>query len=211
MSSLVPDSPDEITAWASILTVLIAAAAAIFAGRQVSEARKAREAQSQPFVVVSVQQSKVTSRALTLAVENIGTTLGTNVSLTFDPPLRTAMWEKTPQFDLNGTVLLNRGFPSMPPGWRIERVLEEAGLRDPSVDDDGYPWSYDVKVTYDDHRGKPQEPLSYVLDFRPLADGGYSEELTTHHLAKYTKEQLTKVTKELAGLNASLRALNQSG
>lgn len=72
-----------VAAWA---TFLVAVAAAAFAWRQVLEARKTREDQAQPFVVVDFEPSKAGRIFMDLVVRNTGTTLATNVRMTFNLP-----------------------------------------------------------------------------------------------------------------------------
>lgn len=190
MKQAVLDSytPDQLTAFAALTTAGIAFVAACVALWQVIEARRTRRETTQPFVVVGIEPSRHESTILNLVIENIGQTLATNVQFEFDPPLSSKHWTSYPQASLAHSVMLTEGFPSMPPGFRVERVFEHALERNPKTDDDGFPWRFKIRVRFQDQRGKHQKPLEYVVDFRPLADGSFLEVLTEHHAAKAIRE-----------------------
>lgn len=57
-------TPAEWTALGTIVTALVAVAAAIFAFMQVREIRRTREEQVRPFVVVDIQPSRVWANLL---------------------------------------------------------------------------------------------------------------------------------------------------
>ena len=104
-------TPQDWSTFGTLATTVIAFAAAVFAGRQVLEARRTREAQAQPFVVVDIQSSPVWANILNLVVENIGTTVATDVRVAFAPPLESS------QADLNiaKSALVADGIPALPP------------------------------------------------------------------------------------------------
>lgn len=181
-------SADDVMAFSALATMVIALAALVFAWKQVTEARLTRDAASAPFVAVSIEQSRHEQSILNLVIANTGATLARDVMLEFSPPLTSAHWTKNPSADPSSAPMLTTGFPSMPPGYRLERVFEHAIDRNPQLEDDGFPWRFDVTVTYCDYRGRPQDPLRYVIDFRPLADGSYLQVLTEHHAAKALRE-----------------------
>jgi hypothetical protein len=175
---------EQWTAAGTIWTALVATAAAVFAWRQVGEARRLREAQAQPFILVTIGTSEHNMERLEVVVENIGQTLARDVSFTFTPELVSKLWEETPALDLNGSVLFTNGFPSMPPGMRVARVFEYADNRDP---DDGLPWRYTVAVTFSDYRGENPQTLTYDVDLLPLTSGGYANVHGLHQIAENLK------------------------
>lgn len=77
--------PEHWTAVFQGVTAAIALVSVVFAFRQVLEARKLREEQAKPFVVVNFETSKVWEKGLLLVVENIGKTLARNVHLSSLP------------------------------------------------------------------------------------------------------------------------------
>lgn len=190
---------EVVSAIASVLTVVVAVLAAWYARSQVDEARRSREEQAQPFVVVDVQPSPVWRNALNLVVENVGRTLAKDVRFTFDPPLRTTQTE----YPITESVLVREGIRGLPPGRRVE------GLYDLSHQllNSGLPLRYEVSVTFSDARGRKQEPLDYVIDLNPLFGLLRFDEKGVHHVAK-ALEGIDKRLGKWSGQNG-LRVWNQ--
>lgn len=179
------------------LTAVVAAAAALFAAGQVREARRVREAQSQPFVVVSIEQSDINSSYVVLRVENIGQTLARDVSMTFNPPLQSFHDDKNGVGLTKGSLFVS-GVPSMPPRMRIERVFDDTRLwGDDRVEQTV--WGYEVTVRCKDYRGRQQEPLIYRIDLHHLLTGTFLDRRGIHHAAT-----------ALEGVHDQLKKLNQS-
>jgi hypothetical protein len=175
-------TPEAWTAWGTWATTLIAGAAAVFAYRQVREARTLREAQAQPFIVVTLEPSAVMSNLIMLRVENVGHTLARDVRFTFDPPLSSMLATKSDGYSLTEGSLLTEGLTTMPPAMRIERIFDNS--IDWGKDGENQPvLAYDVEVTFSDHKGKPQEPLNYRIDLSPYLSGHYIETRSIHHVA----------------------------
>jgi hypothetical protein len=139
---------------------VVAVAAVIFAWRQVTEARRTREAQAQPFVVVDIEPGRVWMNWLTLVVENVGRTLAKDVRITFDPPLTTTVKDK----DLTKSVLFREGIAVLPPGRRIETLFDLSHDRL----EQRLPMRYEVRVSFRDYRNRQQESLPYIIDLTYL-------------------------------------------
>jgi len=125
--------------------------ASIFARFQVREAGRTREAQSQPFVVVDIEPSRVWPNMLNLIVENSGTTLARDVRISFNTPLRTSIAD----LELADSVLLREGIPSPPPRRRVATLFDLSHDRAKT----DLPMRYDVTVSFTDAFGRHQEPL----------------------------------------------------
>lgn len=182
------------------MTAVVAVIAAIFAGYQVKEARRTREAQSQPFVMVDIQPSRVWQNLLMLVVENIGMTLAQDVKITFTPALATSLADSA----LPQSVLLRDGIPALPPRRRIEVLFDVSHDRLAAK----LPLRHDVVVTFKDHRGRDQEPLRYVVDLTFLYDLESVGERNLHHAAK-ALEEVNKTLKSWSstrGLQVSTRS-----
>lgn len=179
------DTSAYAVAVSSLCTVAIALAAAFFAARQVREARRTREAQAQPFVVVDIQPGKVWANCLTLVIENIGTTLARDVKITFDPSVTTTLSDS----GLPGGALLQEGIAVLPPGRRIETLFDMSHDRQ----QEALPLRYEVTVEFADFRSKQMEPLRYVVDLGYLYDLEFIGEKTLHNVA----ESLDKIRREI--------------
>jgi len=165
---------------AQITTALVAFAAAVFAWRQVTESRRTREAQTQPFVIVDIVPGRVWTNWLTLVVENIGTTLAKDVIITFSPPLTTTVKDN----HLATSTLLRDGIAVLPPGRRVETLFDLSHERF----DQKLPMRYEVSVTFRDYRNRPQESLPYAIDLTYLYDLEPIREKTMHNLVEELRE-----------------------
>jgi len=172
--------PEHFSALGTCVTAVVAVIAAVFAGYQVREARRTREAQTQPFVMVDIQPSRVWQNLLLLVIENIGMTLAKDVKITFTPALTTSLADSA----LPQSVLLREGIPALPPRRRIEVLFDVSHDRLAA----NLPLRHDVLVAFKDHRDRSQEPLRYVLDLAFLYDLEAVGERHLHHAAKALEE-----------------------
>jgi hypothetical protein len=186
----------EWTALGTVATAAVALAAAVFAGFQVVEARRSREDQIRPFVVVDVQPSKVWRNALNLVVENVGRTVAYDVTLQFEPPLATT---RDDHFPLGESVLLREGVPTMPPGRRIEALFDLSHVRK----DSGLPMRYAVTVNLRNARGKEETPQRYTIDLSHMYGLTHFTEYGLHHAAKSINE-IEKAVKRWTGSQGRL-------
>lgn len=186
----------------TVATAIIASVAALVAFHQVREARKLREEQAQPFVVVDFELSPVSGNIINLVVENVGKTLARDVKLAFTPRLEST--QVSGDYDLKNTTLLKDGIPTMPPGKRIVALFDVSHQRFSS----GLPLSYTVKVEFRDSRRRKQEPLEYVLDLSFYYGLMSVNEYGLHHAAKALREiesTLKKWTAHINGLRVWVR------
>ncbi len=169
-------APQDWSALAAVTTAAVAVVAAVVAYFQVREARRTREEQARPFVVVDIQPSAVGGNILNLVIENVGRTLARDVKIRFSPALKTAR----PDYDLNNTALIREGIPTLPPARRIEVLFDVSHER---LEND-LPKRYEATVSFKDARGRPQEALSYVIDVSYLYGALTVDEYGPHHTAK---------------------------
>jgi hypothetical protein len=130
--------------------------AALVAWRQVREARRLREEQIRPFVVVDFD---VEGGYLTfLEVANIGTSLARDVCIEIDPPLASA----TKGVDVSNLKMLNEGITTLAPGKKY-RTFFDMGFRRVKSD---LPMNYAATITYWDsvHKRRFHEELNLDLD-----------------------------------------------
>jgi hypothetical protein len=145
------------SAVAAVVTVFIYLALLIFAVKQVREARRLREAQARPFVIVDFEP---TPWLLQLVVRNIGQTAAYDVSMTFNPPLDSSM---PPPHPWKESSAFTEGISLLPPHRKIRVDFDSVHGR--YDDKSTLPMRYQVALTYrgPDPRSKPHAD-HYVLD-----------------------------------------------
>lgn len=140
---------------AAQLVVLIAAA--IFAWRQVKEARELREEQNRPFVVVDfdVEQGYM----IHLEVMNMGTSLARDVRIEIEPPLESAI-----DIDVGKLKMLNEGIATLAPGKKLRTFFDMSFRRNEDRPD--LPLNYTARITYTDEKRKRtfDEELNLDMD-----------------------------------------------
>jgi hypothetical protein len=78
-----------VNAWAAWVSLAVYVILGIFAWVQVLEARRLREEQAPPFVIVDFEPGSL----IYLTVENIGRTMARDVAIRFDKPLESTLLE----------------------------------------------------------------------------------------------------------------------
>lgn len=140
-----------IAAWGSMGTVVVTVLLAFYAARQVREARRLREEQTRPFVVVTIEPDWLAS----LLVKNVGTTVATEVRIAFDPPFQSHFKDEPLP------IFRDDGIPSMPPGMelRFSVISMIQYLNDRDV-----PGQYRVTVTCRNFDGSKSYEDIYLID-----------------------------------------------
>lgn len=148
-------TPGQWEAFGTMVTAGVAIVAGIFAGVQVRQAKKLREEQAQPYVVVDFEaQANI---LIALIVRNTGLTVAYDVKLTFDPPLESTLDRDPP---ISETKFITEGIPTMPPGRTWSALLDRGPDRYANTD---LPRTYDVTVTFLDSHDRTYS-LPYRLD-----------------------------------------------
>ncbi|GAA2965329.1 hypothetical protein [Actinokineospora diospyrosa] len=126
-----------------------ALAVAIAVGwRQLAAARKLREEQARPYIVVDIVPGLTSRKLLDLVVTNIGKSPAYDLRITFDPaPERT---DEIGEFKLKDARILAEKTPMFAPGREFRMFFDSAVDRTKSQ----LPMSFAVKVEYKDSRGK---------------------------------------------------------
>jgi hypothetical protein len=180
---------DDWIAVAGIAQVGVLTAAALYARRQVGEARQLRSIQTRPYVVAYAEPSKVARSLIDLVVENIGQTPAQNVSITFTPRLESSMASNPGDDRVNDWVALAEGIPYLAPRQRMTHLLDSAITRFNS----DLPRRYEVKVSYTDVPTKAKaKPLphgeTYVIDIGVWFGSHYATEYGIHDVGRPTEE-----------------------
>lgn len=114
---------------------------------QVKEARRLREAELRPFVVVDFDSTPGQS-GIMLTISNFGRTLARQVRFRFEPALSSSI-EKEHSERVSKARLLTEGIPTLAPGKSI------AILFDFLTDRGDRPDVYQAYVSYEGERGRP--------------------------------------------------------
>jgi hypothetical protein len=142
-----------VTAWAAWATVAVYVVLGIFAWIQVLQARRLREEQARPFVIVDFEPGFL----VYLTVENVGRTMARDVSIRFDKPLQSTL--SGPR-EIDESPLLRKPIPTLPPGRKIRVLFDQYAARLEA----GLPLTYDVTLRYEGPFGKKEWEHPYRLD-----------------------------------------------
>lgn len=219
VANLVARSPEFWSALAAWVAVLVGIATVVVAGRyakhQVDEARRTREEQAQPNVVIYTETTPSHWQFLDVVLKNFGTTPAFNVTVEITPQLR-----QTPDYAGGETEAVP--FPkltrTLAPGqdlrtnWdfavgreeyntKLRAQLDKGELSDEQFREKELKSQHEAIVRYEDSRENKYETRS-ILDFDLLRDTMRVSTHTVHELTKETKkqvEQLAKITCILGG------------
>jgi hypothetical protein len=186
------DGPDwtEIAAacilGAQLLVLLVAAGVAWY---QAQEARRLREDQSRPFVVVDVDF--VGTSELFLFVRNLGPALARDVRITIDPPLESSIDD----LEVGKFKFLKDGITTLAPGKELRTFFDQGFMRHES----GLPLVYTVKITYSDDRGRRSFDESMELDMEQYICLQFAVRRDLHDV----HGQLEQINKSLANWTSS--------
>lgn len=160
------DTSAFVTAIATCAQAALLIVAAIIAYVQVREARRVREEQAQPYVVVSLETDPSSPFLANLVIRNLGKTVAREVSVTFDPQLVSALDKGSGSDRITEWTVLKDGIRTLVPGQSmstlidslLERYAGEASMRLTS--------KFRATVRYKDDRKSPQNySYEYDLDF----------------------------------------------
>lgn len=175
------------SAWsavAGVAAVVQAAAvvvALVYASRQLAEVRDARVQRDRPFVLVDFNVAAI-EMFLHLDIVNYGSTLATNVSFEFEPPLVSAQ-EILGKVDANYTAaaMLAKGIRSLVPGAAIRTIFDfgpdRKDARERGID---VPDEFAIVVEYDGPDGRRWRS-DYTVDLDYLQHRTYIGRKDMHH------------------------------
>jgi hypothetical protein len=156
------DTVSAIAACAQSGLLIVAASIAFW---QVNEARRLREAQAQPYVVVSLESDPDHPWAISIVVKNIGTTVARNIHLDFDPPLASTL-DKDSDRRMIDWIAIRDGIPTLVPGQSMGMLFDSLLSRYADIDSNEFPRKTSVTVSYtgDITKRERNQPYSYVYD-----------------------------------------------
>jgi len=183
------------TAWTGIYTLItagllaVAVVAALYAKRQwdsargqAEEMRKAELEGRRPYVIVTVESSKVSRRRFDLVIRNIGQRPAEVVSITLDPPPVRA--HETEGYPLADAKMLSEPVAMIAPGQEM-RAFYDTHIERNGRDD--LPTTHQVQVSYQDSSGHKYTGTS-VIDINAMRGTMYTDVKTVHDIAKSLAE-----------------------
>jgi hypothetical protein len=197
-------TPEGLAALFAGLQVLVLLLAALYAGRQLGETRRIREAETRPYVVVDLD---VHQTIISLVISNLGRTMARDVRLDFDPPLETTFdTRRVGDRRLSESALLTDGVPTMAPGKSISTVLDYFPGR---LSQGTLPMVYSVTVRYanDDRTRHYEDKITLDLGvFENLVHVNRYGIHEVHERLKEIQDELKKWTAPGGGLLATTPA-----
>lgn len=156
--------------------LFVLTAAAVVAWRQVREARRLREEQQRPFVVIDFEVER--GYIAFLAVSNLGPSLARDVHFNIEPPLESAI----PSVALDKMKMLNEGISTLAPGKKIRTFFDMGNHRGKT----DLPMTYAARVRYTDETGRRHFDETIDLDLDVYM-----------HLSEITRQGIHDVHKRL--------------
>ena len=142
-----------VTAWAAWAAIAVYVVLGIFAWIQVLQARKLREEQARPFVIVDFEPGFL----VYLTVENLGRTMARDVSVQFDKPLESTL---SGTREIDESPLFREPIPTLPPGKKLRVLFDQYVARMEAK----LPLTYDVTLRYKGPTGRKEWEHPYRLD-----------------------------------------------
>jgi hypothetical protein len=174
------------TDWAGVTCVVLIVAAFV-AWRQVKEARKLREEQARPFIVIDF---KPWSTIIELTITNYGKTLARDVKFDFVPALATTHDDTPGRGKIMDLNLFKNGIPSLAPSKEIKLFFDQFPARVAAE----LPMTYDVRISYRDTTDKAYSEVA-VLDLSMYVGTGGITRHTIHDVHKRLEELVREVKK----------------
>jgi HAMP domain-containing protein len=211
---LAPEVWSAIGTWA---TAMVALGAAAFAWFQVQEARRTREEQAQPNVVLYMEPNANVPQILEIVMRNFGTTPAYDVRVDIQPPIKSTPNNQT--YDKIADIPIPR-FPILAPGqeWRtvwdsavtrksyldgLRRKLEAGKISQDEFDEQNLTPRHEATVTYFDSRKRMLETPS-IIDFDQRNGTTWLDTKTMHDLTKMLEKQLESQNRLLESINRRL-------
>lgn len=169
---------EDWSALAAWSTVALALVAGMIAYRQLAEARRVREEQSQPYVVVYAEESGAGPFILDLLIKNFGTTAATDVRLEATPKLQRGRGTEVED------VIIPKVIPVLVPGQEWRTLWDSTITRSQST----LPRQHEVMVRFSDSQRKRHFEYPMVLDWEPHLSRHVVTVRGTHHAAEALRE-----------------------
>lgn len=131
------------------------------------EMREARDQETAPYVIAYFDVPNDT-RSLDLVIKNIGKSMATNVTVSFDPQLKL----RDPYENMLARVLPPEGIPSIPPDYEIRTALDFFM----NYKQSGLPMKFTIDVSYQGGIRKEKRSATYNSDLTLFRGNVYTLE-----------------------------------
>lgn len=175
---------DEAQVYLVAAQLIVLMVAAVVAWRQVSEARRLREEQNRPFVVVDFDLDSSKNYLIFFEVANLGTSLARDIRIEINPPLESAI-----EIEVDKLKMLNEGIATLAPGKKLRTFFDMSFRRNEDRPD--LPMNHTATVRYTDEKGKRSFTETTNLDL----DQYMNMQFVTKHGLHDIHEQLEKIRK----------------
>jgi hypothetical protein len=207
-----------LAAWVAVVVAIVTVVVVgLYAREQVREARRTREEQAQPNVVLYVEPNADVPQILEIVVRNFGTTPAYNVTVDVAPPVKSTPNLET--LDKIADVPIPR-FPILAPGqeWRtvwdsavarkdyldkLNRRLGAGELSQSDFDEQDLTPRHEATVSYTDSRHRRFETPS-LLDFDQRNGTMWVDVKTIHDLTKLLDKTLSTQNDALIAIHRRL-------
>ena len=177
-----------ITAAASCVQAGVLVVAAVVASQQVREARRLREEQAQPYVIVSLETDPSAPFIVNLVIKNLGGTAARNVVVDFDPPLVSSLDTMAGPNRTTEWTALSDGISTLTPGQIMGSMLDSLMSR--YANKDQYPDRTQATVHYQgDHGKRGIYEYKYNLDFNVF--------FGSHYVGRKSFDDLVKAVEDM--------------
>lgn len=174
MGAIVPTWSDK-AAVATVAQAAFLVLALVYAARQLREAKRSRESQERPFVVVEADVERVRG-FVHLVIRNTGPSIARSVRLRFVPPLETSHGR------VERSLAIQTGLSSLAPGGVVVLLLDNFRSRRAK----GLAETYEVTVVYQGDRKRWFRAVSYeektTLELNLLSQIHYIDRKNIHHV-----------------------------
>lgn len=165
---------------AQLIVLLVAA---VVAGKQLGEAKRLREAQARPFVMIDFD---IKDHLIFLVISNIGKTLARDVKFIVEP----ALVPTKEGYAAKDLTIFREGMPILPPGKVIRTVFDSFPEREARQD---LPDRFEVIVRYRGESDSFEDRIDLDLDlYRNLVSVRRDE---IHHVNQTLKKVLDEIKK----------------
>lgn len=197
-------TPDEWQAFGSVATLVVAIAAALVAGWQVSEARKLRSEQAQPYIAAYLDlNTEVDFSFMTFVIKNFGLTAAQNISISVDPPMKRA-WARVSNPE---PVSIPATITALVPGQEWKTLFDWAPHRLEAKLFD----IHTVTIEYEDAHGKKMPTGTFTIDWNQYRNVRKIGVKTTHHIGKSVEEISTTLKRWTRGSSGPLSVQVRDG